>query len=527
MAQKRYAAFVLLLASIAGLIFGLGLSKIYLLHVGHDQSWCVYAAYLELHGAQLNGPQIVEVNPPFIVWFSAISVLLGELLHIGILDGFRLFFDLLVLASLLWTTSLLIRLLRLGAISTWLFVMAQSVVALWLMNKNSLGQREQLLVLIILPYLVLAAARLRDKSTATLESILIGLSAAIAICLKPQHILVVALVETLILFRRRSPRTLLHPAVPAFAVGIIGYLLSVVLFGRTYLANVVPQLRMVYWAMNHSYYVILRPHAPIFLGLILCWIIFLLFRRRLRLQELSLVFGVSAIGSALAYIQQHKGWNYQIIPTAMFAVLFITTVCIGAVEAWFDRDTPADAPSQRSLGQAIALASVCAFCALLLGLRFGHHPGYNEPEKQVAANFYQSAAPGSAVSYISVNPWELPVFIEQNKVLGQRINYFWLLPAIIYGQDPQGNELNHTMPASQIEELSLYQRRTMAEDLAHWKPSVVIVDQCGPNVCDSLKREHYGTLLNWFLADPGFQREWQHYQLAEKKGDLESFHRID
>ena len=526
MAPSRYAAFVLLLASAAGFILGLGLHQVYLLHVGHDQSWCVYAAYLELHGVQLDGPQLIETNPPFIIWFSTLPVLLGEFLHIGILDGFRLFFDIVVVVCVVWTTALISRLLRSSTLSSWLFFITQLIVGLWLMNKNSLGQREQLLVLLVLPYLVLSAARMRDRSLGILESSIIGLLAAVAICLKPQHILVIFMVEALVALTRRSIRSLWHPSVAAFATGIIAYLLSVALFGKTYLTEVVPKLRIAYSAMNLPYSVLLHVHAAIFLGLLFCWILFLSIRRRMRFHELASLLGVAAVASTLAYLQQHKGWNYQIIPAAMFTVLFLGTIVIGALEVWLEANVPVGVLFRKTAVKTIAVTAACALCALLLGIRFSRHADYYEPEKRIVANFYRAAPAGSTVSYISVDPWELPVFIEQNKVLGQRNNYFWMLPAIIYGQDPQGNDMNHPMAASQIAELSLYQRRSTAEDLARWKPAVVIVDQCGPKLCDSLKHEHYDTLLNWFLVDSNFELEWRHYRLAEKIGNLESFHRI-
>jgi hypothetical protein len=527
MTQVRFTVLALVLAATAGLILGFGLDQVYLLHVGHDQSWCVYAASLVLHGVQLDGSQLVEVNPPFIIWFSALPVLLADLLHLGILDGFRLFFDITVVFSLLWTTALIRRLLHCSALSLWLFFITQSIVSLWLLNKNSLGQREQLLVLLVLPYLVLAAARTEGRSVGTLEASLVGLTAAAAVCLKPQHVLVVLLVEVLVLLTRRSLRTVWHPSVVAFAIGILAYLASVVVFGKTYLTDIVPKLRLVYSAMNLPYSLIVRIQAHVFLGLLICWIVFLLIYRRLRFNRFACVLGVAALGSAIAYIQQHKGWNYQVIPAAMFTVLFLGCMVIGMIERWFETHVPPGAPSRETTVKTIALSTACALCALPLGLHFGRHPDYYETEKRVAASFYQASPAGSAVSYISVNPWELPVFIEQNKVLGQRTNYFWLLPAIVYGQDPQQNKLSPGISAAQIAQLSSYQRLSMAEDLARWKPAVVIVDQCGPNLCDALKREHYDTVLNWFLLDPVFQREWQHYRLAEKSGDLESFHRVD
>ncbi len=518
---------VLLVASVTGLLLGLGLDNIFLRHVGHDQSWCVYAADLVLHGVQLNGPELVEVNPPFIVWFSCIPVLLGNLFHLGILNGFRLFFDLSALVSLLWTNTLLTRFFRPSALSLWLFALTQTVTSFWLIQKDSLGQREQLLVLLLLPYLVLAAARLREQTTGVIHSLLIGSAAGIAVCIKPQHVLDVIAVELLILIWLRKPRSLLNPATVAFALTLMLYVASVYAFGRTYFQEVVPELRMAYWGLNGTLGAVLKQAAPVATGLIVCWIAFLALRQRLGFATLGLVLGLSATGSLLAYVQQHKGWSYQLIPAGLLTVLFIATALIGFLESW--AGTERAAPDSR--GERIVPAWAAALGCLLLSGFFGWHmrprPGYFSEKKRILAQFWAPYPEGSAVSYIATEPWDMPLILDQHKVLGQRVNYFWMLPAIILGQDPQ-NRLHHpTMPPAEIEQLSNLQRHTMAEDLVRWRPVIVVVDQCGPELCPSLKREHYDTVVNWFTRDPEFAHEWQHYRSVGKQGDLEAFRRAN
>ena len=529
MTTTRYVLLTWLLAIATGLTLGLGLNQVYLLHVGHDQSWCVYAADLVLRGVTLDGPRLVEVNPPFIIWFSCLPVVLGNILHLGILGGFRLFFDSIVVASLVWTTALIRKTAQPSRLSLILLVLAQTISGLWLIRQDSLGQREHMLVLLILPYIVLAANRLRRggvRLSPVMESA-IGLTAAIATCLKPQHIIVFVLLETSIVLASRTLRSIWTPVVFAFVAGIGAYLVAIAVFSKTYLDNVVPKLRIAYWGLNHPYSSLFAHHPQVFIGLPICWIAFAILRRQIWFPALAFSLGLAAVGSTLAYFQQHKGWTYQLIPAGLFCFLFLATTSIGILEKRIEHMPLELGPLNQERKVTLVTLVFCTVGAVLLGAHFERPAKYFNVKKAEVARIFGEYPAGTAAAYISTEPWDMPVVVEQNKVLGQRVNYFWLLPAILLGQDPSGNELHHTMTAEQIEDLSAYQRKSMAEDLAFWKPAIVIIDQCGPDLCESLRREHYGTILNWFLLSPQFKGQWEHYTAAGKTGDLEAFRRID
>lgn len=101
--------------SLISLALGLwaGLLVIYLIEVflvaspGHDQAWLLCAAQRMVAGAKLYGLQIVETNPPLIIWFSAIPILLGHILHIDPLPALKLTIAVLVILSTVWCAHIL------------------------------------------------------------------------------------------------------------------------------------------------------------------------------------------------------------------------------------------------------------------------------------------------------------------------------------------------------------------------------------------------------------------------------------
>src|SRR5579875_2645727 len=84
---QRY--FVLFCAIACGILWGFELAPMIAAPMGVDQAWDLYAANAVLHGVTLNGPRLVEVNPPFLVWFFSIPAVLAHLLHISLSAGFR------------------------------------------------------------------------------------------------------------------------------------------------------------------------------------------------------------------------------------------------------------------------------------------------------------------------------------------------------------------------------------------------------------------------------------------------------
>ncbi len=514
-----------------GLLLAIGLTRIFLRHVGHDQAWLLYAANLVLDGVVLNGPKLIETNPPFAVWFHLVPVLVGRLLHMGYLNGFRVLFDLVAAGSLVWTAYLLRRLLHVTGFLLWLLMCAQIAIEFLLIGVDSLGQREHFLVLLLLPYLIAAAGRMGEETLGGAQGALLGVAAAVGVALKPQHVLVIFFVEALLLWRTRQWRNLLRPTIVSLVLCGVAYFAANLIWGKTYFSLVVPMMRQAYWGFNVPYSQVIRKATFLLVVAVLLLCIAVQWRRRSRmllgtllgmpLGDFGAVLTAAVAASSLAYVQQHKGWSYQLIPAALFTLLLLVVL---AVEAFQGR--PMRVPvvvwgSREWLAALLVVGLTCAY-----EMRFGQRAGYVNVKKMTLNRLFAAYPSGTAVGYISTEPWEMPIVPEQGKVLGQRFVHFWLLPAIIRSQDPQRAGVD-PISSGGSEALAAFQRQATAEDLASWQPAMVVIDQRGPELADALEREHYPDLLAWFMKAPAFQREWRHYVPAGHDGDLEAFRRVD
>ncbi len=523
--RNRHTPLVLCLALLAAILGAWSLARFCNQHVGHDQAWGLYLGMQTLSGVQLNGPYLTEVNPPFLVWFMSLPVFLSRLLHVDVLTGFRCFLVLTGGACVLWSLSLFRRILFATPVAVWLFALAQIVTYGIMILPVDFGQREHFVAFFLLPYLLWAAGRLRGSKLAPAEVCALGLLAAVAICLKPQHMLDVALVELVLLVRLRSWRAWFDLSWVVLGVSLAVYFVAVRVAAPAYLTDIVPVLKETYWGFDASWrFVLLQFRKPVWYWVPAVGLAFAL-RRWLRSEALVTLLLTASVGAAVAYLQQHKGWHYQLIVFNVFTCLALAQ--IGA--EWFERmiadRLPAFGPRLAPAVPALGAALLCAVVALPL---IRHHPlaPYGEPPKQVLADVFSAYPAGSAVTFYSAGPWEFPALVEQNKLLGTRYFHMWLLEAVIRSQNVNDFDLAKHLSPLRAAQLGEVLRQTEAEDLAHFQPVVVVVDRCAMReFCEAEFQGKFPPLIDWLQVSSAFREQWKRYRFQKSIGDLDVYER--
>jgi len=491
----------------------------------------MYAANAMLHGIRLNGPHLIEVDPPFLIWFFTLPVLLARVFHISLPQSFRLFQIVSTTALIAWSATLYRRVCRASLLATWIFTFAMMYVATGPVSLEDRGQREYYVAFLLLPYVLWAAARLRGESLPRAQTLMLVVFAVIAVCLKPQHVIDIVAVEFLVLIRLRSWRAWWRSALLVVILGPVVYLCSVWLFNPSYLHDVVPLLRDTYWGFDRPWSVVLRGTVKPLLALGMASLLYLALRRRLRVEPFVAVLLAISTGALVAYLQQHKGWSYHVLVLQIFSYLAVAVMCLDIAErmVFEHRGVLLMARTKRLHTAALIAVAVLAF--VITGeARLSHMQPIDYPEKAKSelASIYSAYPPGTPVSLIAVDAWEWPEVLEQNKVWSSRYNHLWLLPAIVRSQDPLDPEVAHHLSPAKINELSTLLRQTVAEDLDHWQPSVVVIDPCGVviDICGGLSRAGYSGLLDWFARSPQFREQWSHYRYQKTVGQMQVYTRI-
>ena len=147
-----------------------------------DVAWLLYVARRWLAGRELY-VDVVEVNPPLIVWISAIPMQIASWLRIDAQFTAIPFFVAAVLGCAWWTASLLRGSGRLFEDRIPVFAAIGAV--LLVVPAGDLGQREHLLVAAILPYLALFARSLDGARPAFRDALIAGVLAGLGCALEP------------------------------------------------------------------------------------------------------------------------------------------------------------------------------------------------------------------------------------------------------------------------------------------------------------------------------------------------------
>ena len=209
-----------------------------------DIAWLLYVARRWMAGGELY-VDVVEINPPLIIWISAIPIWLAGILGINAQFTAIPFFVAAVLACAWWTASLLRGSGKL--FEDRLPVFAAIGTVLLVVPAGDLGQREHLLVAATLPYLALFARSLDGERTALRDALIAGVLAGLGCALKPRYAGVFVVLEGLAILRGQRPFSAKSIAA---AVTMLGYVGLVALFCPAYLRRAVPLALALYGATN-------------------------------------------------------------------------------------------------------------------------------------------------------------------------------------------------------------------------------------------------------------------------------------
>jgi hypothetical protein len=324
--MTRRAAFVAIgVGAIA--VFGVACAYTRYVPLNPDIAWQVYIAVALARGAQL-GRDLIEVNPPLAAWLDVPVVQLSAPLGLSPAFGHQLATMLLGLWSVALVTLVGRAVAALQRSTALVAFSLACAIPLALHGGLEVGQREQMAILLALPYFILLAARLEGAQVSTRLALVVGISAGLGFALKPFFVLPLALGELLLLVEHRRLRALFRTEVAGMATVFAAYPVAIVLAAPEWLASA-----REFWPLYGGYRVatardIVARHGRI-LGLaLLALLAWAVARRHVgRASRLGDALAVGLVGFALAMLLQRKPWTYLTLPSAVLAVaLLMATV---------------------------------------------------------------------------------------------------------------------------------------------------------------------------------------------------------
>jgi hypothetical protein len=469
------------LAAIGILLAALGLVLFATLRtpLKDDIAWLLYVARKWMEGKQLY-IDLVEINPPLIIWLSAVPVKLGAWLGVPSRVAAMPFFALLVLGCAAWTAWLLRPLDALFARPIPVFAAIGSV--LLLIPGPEVGQREHLLFAASLPYLAVLLRALAAIPASARAAFLSGVLAGLGVAMKPRYALAFAAVELFVLLRGLRPWR-----AQALGAGLLllGYAGLTVWLYPAYLERAVPLALAIYGATDVTFQTLLWESRVMLLGLAALAVLTLLaFRRADRHRAIFLVLLLYAAASALVCFMDGKDWYYHRLP-AIIATCF-------AVLLWLAWQAPAVLAGR---GRAVAPAALAAATCLMFATASAQRiePRLRlafDPDVSTEAKLQRLLKKERAFTYVAFSEWialGFPVVTDTEVTWASRFDSMWALKGELWRAqfDPEGAQ---HWPV----------RHWVARDFVAGCPDVVVADaRGGPNYIGILSASNSAFARAW------------------------------
>lgn len=292
-----------------------------------DVSWYLHAAGRLLDGARLYR-DVFDVNPPLVIHLGVPAAALSRV--IGAPD--IVVFNLMVAASAVVSLALIHAILTQEGEPPFTrgAIVALAAIALFLLPESHFGQREHVLTLALLPYILLSAARAGGTAASPWMPWVIGVLAGLGVSLKPQFIPTLVIIHGWAAYRgvRRFPPELgvacaFIAAYLLFIIAAAGDFFTFLPFGARYYTEFVRAPLLALLA---------APAVPIVLVSASLALATLGHSRDVRLELLA----IAAIFALFIAMAQQKGWDYHYYPA-----LALSFVAAGVALARAASITPA------------------------------------------------------------------------------------------------------------------------------------------------------------------------------------------
>ena len=467
----------------------------------HDIAWYLLAADRFLDGARLYR-DIIEVNPPLGILLTVPPVAFARVSGFGPNSCFVAYVFLLVAGSLALSDAVLRGFTGLARRDRMALLFA-ALAALTLLPMENFGQREHLMLVLALPYLLLAAARLAGSPMARGLGLSVGVAAALGLALKPHFLIVPLLFEVLISYRRRSLTAFNRPETWAVAAGLVAYAASTWILFPDYFSFIVPYASIVYAAYQiqiESLFLLIVP-LPLILVSALA---FALARPRPGATAIGAVaetFALAGAGFLLAYGVQAKGWFYQFLPAQAAGWMMAAGLLLGLLG---HADGKNGGRRWRRIGCVVTALGVLAMPALW------HGPYRSQATEKIMPYVRAYAEGGSIFAFTSYVSLAFPLVTEAGVGWSSRYPTQWLLPGLLHeltkaaGTD---SELADASRMARLREMEKYVFDSTIEDLERQPPDLVIVDKEPGFVYGDLDFD----FLDYFRRDERFARFWRDY----------------
>jgi hypothetical protein len=474
-----------------------------------DTGFLLDAAGRVLDGSRLY-VDVVEINPPLVIGLNALAVACARALGASSILVYRVGVAALLLVTLALSSRWLRRLLpedlrlRRALLLTLAFV-------LFALPGPDFGEREHLVLALLLPYLLLAAARGVGERATPWQGLWPGLVAGFAFALKPHFLLVWLGVEAWLRATRRVHRGALLPETLAIAGTLGACAVSTAVLTPEYFGIVRllagPYSRFLYDPFWHV--LVTGPGSVLALFSLLT---FVALRGQARHQTLWISLALATATCLLAGAAQQKGLSYHLYPAKACATMLLGLVVL-------------DTPITRGRGVRLvygALAVAVFASAIVVGsvdrvvAAAGRAGDSDQRQFEDLVRLVHGRAANADVFVMSYHIRSAyPLINYSGARSASRFPHLWILASEYLNELKQDRPLKYH-DVREMSQSERYLNRAVLQDLER-RPKLLLVLRPARDVpLNAYRRLDY---VAYFSRTPDIGTVLQEYQLVAQTGD--------
>lgn len=462
--------------------------------LNEDVIWFLTAAGRLLDGGRF-GIDVVEVNTPPGILLYLPSVLMSRIFGLSMALGHHLAVALIALGPIAVMVMVLHPVLAPKMAQNWLWPLAQAAFIAFCVQIYQFGQRDNFVILFLLPLIALEAARFAGTRSGTAWQILAGVFTALALAVKPHYAIVVLTLWGVRAWQLGLGKTINAADVrSAILAGVVILILSFAIFPEwlemgklgwryyAYLNRPMPSLLLDLFTLRWPLFGILgiallawgrlpptSPWRPLMTALLLVW-----------------------PGLALGFVLQSKGFAYHLIPLEVATELLGTLAVISMLDK-------GGRPARTAIGLSLALLAATVGLTVSAVSRSFPNPEALTDDPTLAAIRAQDAGNGMLLLDTGALPaiYAVPLY-------GTRIAFRsqcpWLLRPMVEVA-VNGTGAAALQARADIAELE----RGLVEDMTRHQPDIVLVNE-RPALADG------SSYLAYLSHNPAFAEAWSNYR---------------
>lgn len=292
-----------------------------LLFLNWDVASLLYATRVMLAGGKYATDLFIP-NPPTILYLYVPPLVLSDMLQINIVVVFKAYIYLLAALSVYMSDGLVRVYFKDGRRYAADLFMLALMFSYLVLPTYEFGNRDYLMLLLVMPYILMTASRLHGMSISTKRAICIGLFAGIGFAIKPHFVVTLGLIELYYLYCQRKWLSFVRPETLAIAGVLLLYTIILFTVHANYIYVMLPFLINNYYAAISTSLITITIYPLTvfcFMSMLLC----LLIRPDNQQQALFNVLTVALCGFIASIYMQHTLFYYHFLPAITVSLLLV------------------------------------------------------------------------------------------------------------------------------------------------------------------------------------------------------------